>query len=66
MKKYTAYGAKVRATLLERGQSMADLAKQVTDRTGLYCDQQYLYKIFTEERNGPRIVEAINDILGLT
>lgn len=65
IKQYTPYGAKVRAALLERGQTLSSLASEVSERTGLYVDQQYLYKIFTGDRNAPKIVTAINEILGI-
>ncbi len=65
MKQYTPYGARVRACLLERGQTLASLADNVSKKTGLYVDQQYLYKIFTGERNAPKVVTAIGEILGI-
>ena len=32
----------------------------------MYADCGYLYKIFTGQRSSPKIVRAIQDILGLT
>ena len=65
MRQYTPYGAKIRGLLLEKGQTLSSLANEVSERTGLYVDQQYLYKIFTGDRNAPKVVAAINEILGI-
>ena len=65
IKQYTPYGARVRACLLERGQTLSALAENVSQHTGLYVDQPYLYKIFTGDRNAPKVVAAINEILGI-
>ena len=33
--------------------------------TGLYVDGGYMYKILTGQRNAPKVVEAIQEILGI-
>jgi len=61
----TAFAKEVRKTLIDKDMSMADLAKEVSQKTGLFCDSNYLYHIFRGDRNPPKIVGAINEILGL-
>lgn len=65
MAKYTEFGVRVFSELKRRGMTKEELSKQVTGMTGLYADGGYLYKIFTGQRNAPRIVAAINEILGI-
>lgn len=60
----TAYGRKTKRQMRRANIGMTELAKSVSERTGLYCDSQYLYKLFTGQRNAPKIVEAIDAILG--
>ena len=62
---YTNYGVRVRSKLLEQGKTITQLAEEIGKHTGLYVDQQYLYKIFTGVRNAPKIVTAINEVLGI-
>lgn len=61
----TAYGKDVKKRLIDIGQSQEWLAGQVKEKTGLFCDTAYLYKILIGERNPPSIVSAINEILEL-
>ena len=63
--KLTAFGLCVKTELLRRGQEQKWLEKQITQTTGLYVDSSYLSKIFTGQRNAPKIVQAIRDILDL-
>jgi hypothetical protein len=41
------------------------LAEEVTRQTGLYVDSGYMYKILTSQREAPKIVDAICEILGI-
>ena len=59
----TAYGRKVKRKMRQANISMVELAEAVKGSSGLYCDSQYLYKIFTGKRNAPKIVQAIDEIL---
>lgn len=61
----TAFAKEVRKALIDKDMGMKDLAKAVSDKTGLFCDSNYLYHIFRGDRNPPKIIEAINEILGL-
>ena len=61
--KFTAFGLLVKTELLKRGRSQAWLEKTVTEKTGLFVDSSYMYKILTGERSAPKIVQAIKDTL---
>lgn len=62
---FIPFGVSVRAKLLEIGQPQEWLIQQCHDKTGLYVDTGYLYKIFTGERSAPKIAEAIKEILDI-
>jgi hypothetical protein len=51
--------------LLQIGKDQKWLEGAISDKTGLYVDNGYLYKIFTGQRNAPKIVEAIKEILSI-
>ena len=61
----TQYSKEVRKALIDREMNFDDLAREVSSKTGLYCSSSYLSHIFRGDRNAPRIVSAINEILGL-
>lgn len=65
MAQNTEFGKEVRKLLIDRDMSVADLAKEVADKTGLYCDATYIYHIFRGDRNPPKIVEAIKETLNM-
>lgn len=65
MAQNTEFGKEVRKTLIDRDMSVVELAQQVAERTGLFCDATYIYHIFRGDRNAPKIVDAIKDILGM-
>lgn len=65
MKPYTPWGVKVRTRLLASGKSISQLADEASEMTGMYVDSQYLYKIFTGERNPQKIIDAVDEILEL-
>ena len=63
--KFTDWGLKVKMELLKQGKEQKWLEEEVTKRTGLYLDSGYVYKILTGQRNAPKIVSAINEILNI-
>lgn len=66
MAEYTAFGLEVKAKLLgppTRTQSW--LAEQISATTGMYVDSAYLSRILTGQRNAPKVVQAIREILDL-
>lgn len=63
--KYTAFGLSVKMELLRQGKSQKWLEDQIRLHTGLYVDDSYISKILTGQRNAPKIVHAIREILDL-
>ena len=61
--KFTDWGLAVKTELLRKGKTQTWLEEEITKRTGLYADDGYVYKILTGQRNAPKIVTAINEIL---
>lgn len=65
MAQLTDYAKTIKKRLIDVEQTQEWLIGRVVEKTGLFCDSGYLYKIFTGERNAPSIVKAINEILEL-
>ena len=65
LSKISDFGLCVKTELLKKRQSQKWLEEEVTKRTELYVDSGYMYKILTGQRNAPKIVEAICDILNI-
>ena len=63
--KFTDFGLKVKLELLKIGKKQQWLQEEVTKRTGLFLDSGYIYKILTGERNAPKVVQAIREILNI-
>lgn len=63
--KFSDFGLCVKTELLRRGKEQKWLEEAVTEKTGLYVDSGYMYKILTGKRNAPKIVAAICEILEL-
>ena len=63
--KFTDFGLCVKTELLRQGKDQKWLEEQVTEKTGLFVDNGYMYKILTGQRNAPKIVEAVRQILNL-
>ena len=64
--KYSDFGLCVKSKLLECGKTQKWLAEEVTTKTGLYVDSGYMYKILTGQRNAPKIVDVICEILNIS
>lgn len=64
--KFTDFGLCVKTELLRLGKDQKWLEKAVSEKTGLYVDNGYMYKILTGQRNGPKIVAAICELLSIT
>lgn len=66
MAEYTGFGLEVKTKLLgPPNRTQAWLAEQVSIATGLRVDSAYLSKILTGQRNAPKVVQAIREILEL-
>jgi hypothetical protein len=42
------------------------LEEAITEKTGLFVDSGYMYKILTGQRNAPKVVQAIREILDIS
>ena len=63
LSKFSDFGLCVKTKLLQIGKEQKWLEKSVSEQTGLYVDSGYMYKILTGQRNAPKIVAAIKEIL---
>lgn len=63
--KFSDFGLSVKTELLRRGKEQKWLEEAIRERTGLYVDGGYMYKILTGQRNPQKVVGAIQDILEL-
>lgn len=65
MSKFSDFGLCVKTELLRQGKEQKWLEEAVTESTGLYMDSGYMHKILTGQRNAPKIVAAICEILNI-
>ena len=65
MAQLTAFGKDIGKRLIDLEHTQVWLIDRVRERTGLYFDDSYLYKIKTGQLSTPKIVQAIRDILDL-
>lgn len=63
--KFSDFGLCVKTELLRQGKEQKWLEEAVTEKTGLYVDSGYMYKVLTGQRNAPKIVAAIREILNI-
>ena len=63
--KFTDFGLCVKTELLRQGKDQKWLEESVSEKTGLFVDNGYMYKILTGQRSAPKLVSAIRDILGI-
>lgn len=63
--KFTDFGLCVKTELLRQGKEQKWLEEEVSNMTGLFVDNGYMYKILTGQRSAPKLVSAIRDILGI-
>jgi hypothetical protein len=63
--KFSNFGLAVKVKLLQIGKEQKWLEKAVAEKTGLFVDGGYMYKILTGQRNAPKIVAAIREILSI-
>ena len=66
MAKTSDFGKAIKIRLIEMDKSQAWLIDKVKEKTGLYFDDSYLYKIIIGTLSTPKIVQAIREILDLT
>ena len=63
--KFTDFGLCVKTELLRQGKEQKWLEETVSEKTGLYVDNGYMYKVLTGKRNAPKIVAAICEVLSI-
>ena len=63
--KFSNFGLQVKTELLRQGKEQKWLEEAVSEKTGLYVDNGYMYKILTGQRNAPKIVAAICEVLNI-
>lgn len=63
--KFTDFGLCVKTELLRMGKEQKWLEEAVSEKTGLFVDNGYMYKILTGQRNAPKIVSAICEVLNI-
>lgn len=61
----TPFGKSIKHALIDQNRSQSWLVEQVREKTGLYFDNSYMYKIQTGQLATPSIVGAICEVLGL-
>ena len=64
--KFTDFGLCVKTKLLQMGKEQKWLEEAVSEKTGLFVDNGYMYKILTGQRNAPKIVAAICEMLNIS
>mgnify|MGYP000021930212 FL=1 len=65
MAKITEYGKKIKLCLLDMDRTQTWLISEVHQKTGLYFDDSYLYRIMYGTLRTPKIIAAINETLGI-
>ncbi len=65
LSKFSDFGLRVKTKLLQIGKEQKWLEEAISEKTGLYVDDGYMYKILTGQRNAPKIVTAIREILNI-
>ena len=65
LSKFSDFGLRVKMELLQNGKDQKWLEAAVAEKTGLFVDGGYMYKILTGKRNAPKIVAAICEILSI-
>lgn len=65
LSKFSDFGLCIKTELLRIGKSQKWLEETVAEKTGLFVDSGYMHKILTGQRNAPKIVAAICEVLNI-
>lgn len=65
MAQTTGFGKAIKKRLVDIERTQVWLISRVKEKTGLYFDDSYLYKIQTGQLATPKIVQAICEILDM-
>lgn len=63
MAKLSEFGKDISKRLIDLSKPQTWLIEEVRNKTGLYFDDSYMYKIKTGQLSTPKIVQAICEIL---
>ena len=63
MAKLSEFGKDISKRLIDLSKPQTWLIEEVRNKTGLYFDDSYMYKIKTGQLSTPKVVQAIRDIL---
>ena len=56
----------IKHKLIDLGKTQKWLEDEISARTGMFVDSGYMHKIMTGQRNAPKIVDAICEILDIS
>lgn len=65
MEKLSEFGKDISKRLIDLSKPQTWLIEEVRNKTGLYFDDSYMYKIKTGQLSTPKIVQAICEILDI-
>ena len=65
MAKLSEFGKDISKRLIDLSTPQTWLIEEVRNKTGLYFDDSYMYKIKTGQLSTPKIVQAICEILDI-
>ena len=65
MAKLSEFGKDISKRLIDLSKPQTWLIEEVRNKTGLYFDDSYMYKIKTGQLSTPKVVQAIREILDL-
>lgn len=65
MAQLSVFGKEIKKRLVDIDESQEWLIAQVQEKTGMFLDSGYLYKILVGNRTAPKITQAIREILDL-
>lgn len=65
MAKLSEFGKDISKRLIDLSKPQTWLIEEVRNKTGLYFDDSYMYKIKTGQISTPKIVQAICEILDI-
>lgn len=63
--KLCQYGKEIKKKLVDIDQTQEWLISRIREETGLYFDSSYMYKTITGKYTNPKVVQSINEILGI-
>lgn len=61
----TDFGKQVKKRLVDMEKTQKWLIEKVKEKTGMFFDDGYIYKILTGKRSAPKITASIKEILEL-